>query len=136
MDEVQEIKQKLDIADVIGSYIQLKPAGRNLKALSPFHAEKTPSFMVSPEKGIWHDFSTDEGGDIFTFVMRMEGISFPEALEILAKRAGVQLKPRGQSSKGPSKTKLYDIVELAVKYYHLSLSRISPHLIICGKSVV
>lgn len=128
MDEVQEIKQKLDIADVIGSYIQLKPAGRNLKALSPFHAEKTPSFMVSPEKGIWHDFSTDEGGDIFTFVMRMEGISFPEALEILAKRAGVQLKPRGQSSKGPSKTKLYDIVELAVKYYHLSLSRNKPAL--------
>lgn len=123
MDEVQEIKQKLDIADVIGGYIQLKPAGRNLKALSPFHAEKTPSFMVSPEKGIWHDFSTDEGGDIFTFVMRMEGIGFPEALEILAKRAGVQLKPRGKVQRGPAKAPLYDIMELAVRYYHLSLSR-------------
>jgi DNA primase len=123
MDEVAEIKQKLDIADVIGGYIQLKPAGRNLKALSPFHAEKTPSFMVSPDKGIWHDFSTDEGGDIFTFVMRMEGVSFPEALEILAKRAGVTLKPRGKGERGPAKAPLYDIAELAVRYYHLSLSR-------------
>ncbi len=123
MDEVAEIKQKLDIADVIGGYIQLKPAGRNLKALSPFHAEKTPSFMVSPDKGIWHDFSTDEGGDIFTFVMRMEGVSFPEALEILAKRAGVTLKPRGKGERGPAKAPLYDIAELAVRYYHISLSR-------------
>ncbi len=123
MDEVAEIKQKLDIVDVIGGYIQLKPAGRNLKALSPFHAEKTPSFMVSPDKGIWHDFSTDEGGDIFTFVMRIEGVSFPEALEILAKRAGVTLKPRGKASHGPAKGKLFEIMELAVKYYHVSLSR-------------
>lgn len=123
MDEVAEIKQKLDIVDVIGGYIQLKPAGRNLKALSPFHAEKTPSFMVSPDKGIWHDFSTDEGGDIFTFVMRMEGVSFPEALEILAKRAGVTLKPRGKSERGPAKAPLFEIMELAVKYYHLSLSK-------------
>ncbi len=123
MDEVAEIKQKLDIVDVIGGYIQLKPAGRNLKALSPFHDEKTPSFMVSPDKGIWHDFSTDEGGDIFTFVMRMEGVSFPEALEILAKRAGVTLKPRGGGQRGPAKAPLYEIMELAVKYYHLSLSR-------------
>ncbi len=123
MDEVAEIKQKLDIVDVIGGYIQLKPAGRNLKALSPFHAEKTPSFMVSPDKGIWHDFSTDEGGDIFTFVMRIEGVSFPEALEILAKRAGVTLKPRGKGERGPAKAPLYDIAELALKYYHVSLSR-------------
>ena len=123
MDEVAEIKQKLDIVDIIGTYIQLKPAGRNLKAFSPFHTEKTPSFMVSPDKGIWHDFSTDEGGDIFTFVMRMEGVSFLEALEILAKRAGVTLKPRGAGQRGPAKTPLYEIMELAVKYYHLSLSR-------------
>lgn len=123
MDEVAEVKQKLDIVDVIGGYIQLKPAGRNLKAFSPFHDEKTPSFMVSPDKGIWHDFSTDEGGDIFTFVMRMEGVSFPEALEILAKRAGVTLKPRGAAQRGPAKAPLYEIMELAVKYYHLSLSR-------------
>ncbi len=125
MNEVEEVKSRLDIGDVIGGYIQLKPAGRNLKALSPFKAEKTASFMVSPEKGIWHDFSSGEGGDVISFVMKMEGLSFPEALEMLAKRAGVTLTPRGRSDgvDATSRQKLYDVLEQAVKYYHLCLSR-------------
>ncbi|MDP4038844.1 MAG: DNA primase [bacterium] len=125
MNETEEIKNRLDIVEVIGSYIQLKQAGRNFKAFSPFHQEKNPSFMVSPEKNIWHDFSTDEGGDIFTFVMKIEGISFPEALEMLAKKAGVTLKKRTpqQQKIQSKKTKLYEANELSTKYFQASLAK-------------
>lgn len=124
MNEVEEIKSRLDIVDVIGSYIQLKPAGRNFKALSPFRQEKTPSFMVSPEKKIWHDFGSSEGGDIFSFVMKMEGIDFVQALEMLASKAGVTLAPRRKGSANQAnKQKLYDAVAEAVKYYHFTLSK-------------
>ena len=91
-DAKAEIKERLAIEDVIGQYLELKRAGRNLKARSPWGVDKTPSFMVSPEKGIWHDFSSNRGGDIFTFVMEIEGLSFKEALEKLAAQAGVELK--------------------------------------------
>ncbi len=122
MDEVEEIKRRLDIADVIGGYIQLKPAGRNRKGVCPFHQEKTPSFMVSPEKGIWHCFGCELGGDIFGFVMKMEGLEFRDALELLAKKAGVELKPRGGSAKtGEFKKRLYAAMELAVRYYQETL---------------
>lgn len=127
MNEVEDIKNRLDIVDVIGGYIQLKPAGRNFKALSPFRQEKTPSFMVSPDKGIWHDFSAGEGGDIFSFVMRMEGITFVEALELLAKRAGVSLSKRSVGERTDN-SRLYDAVESAMKYFHLALSKNQPAL--------
>src|SRR5919109_1037431 len=91
MDAVEEIKARLSIEDVISEYVQLKRAGRNYKGLSPFSAEKTPSFMVSPEKQIWHDFSSGKGGNMFSFVMEMEGLDFKAALELLARKAGVDL---------------------------------------------
>jgi len=97
MDEVALIKERLPIEDVIGDYLELKRAGRNLKALSPFTQEKTPSFIVSPDKQIWHDFSANKGGDIYTFVQEVEGLDFRGALELLAKRAGVELST-GQRS--------------------------------------
>ena len=80
-DAKEEIKSRLPIEDVIGQYVELKRAGRSLKGRSPWGVDKTPSFMVSPEKGIWHDFSAGKGGDIFTFLMEVEGITFREALE-------------------------------------------------------
>ena len=83
MKETELIKQKLDIAEFLRSYITLFPAGRNFKALCPFHPEKTPSFVVSPEKGIWHCFGCGEGGDAFKFLMRYENIEFPQALPFL-----------------------------------------------------
>ncbi|MEJ2314878.1 MAG: CHC2 zinc finger domain-containing protein, partial [Nitrospirota bacterium] len=95
-----EIKQRLDIVDVVGDYVALKRSGQNFKGLCPFHAEKTPSFMVSQPKQMFHCFGCGAGGDLFAFVMKHEGLSFPEALELLAKRAGVELKPRSPQERG------------------------------------
>jgi len=112
-----EIKSRLDIVDVLREYIQLKPAGINFRANCPFHHEKTPSFMVSPEKQIWHCFGCQDGGDIFSFVMKIEGINFVEALRLLAPKAGVQLK--AQNPKLTSqRNRLLDILDLSSKYYH------------------
>ena len=91
-DAKEEIRDRLNIEDVVGEYVELKRAGRNFKALSPFSNEKTPSFIVSPDKRIWHDFSSGKGGDVFSFVMEMEGVDFKEALKILARKAGVELQ--------------------------------------------
>jgi len=89
---LEEIKDRIDIVDLVQDYVQLKKAGQNWKGLCPFHAEKTPSFTVSPAKQIFHCFGCGSGGDIFTFLARSENLAFPEALKILAKRAGVTLK--------------------------------------------
>jgi DNA primase len=114
----EEIKSRLDIVDVIREYVpNLKAVGVNFSALSPFKREKTPSFIVSPEKQIWHCFSTDKGGDIFTFIMEMEGVSFVEALRILAPKAGVQLK-RENPEVSSKRNRLLDIMETAVIFYH------------------
>ena len=127
-DVKEEIKSRLAIEDVVGQYVELKRAGRSLKGHSPWGVDKTPSFMVSPEKGIWHDFSANKGGDIFTFVMEVEGISFKEALEKLANQAGVDLtKYRGGDQK-VAKTKLRakEALKLAAKYYQACLVRNKP----------
>lgn len=124
-DVKEEIKSRLAIEDVIGDYIELKRAGRSLKGHSPWGVDKTPSFMVSPEKGIWHDFSAGKGGDIFTFIMEVEGIGFREALEKLAARAGVELKKYSDKDRNLSKRKLRakSALELATKYYQFALSK-------------
>ena len=126
MDNVkEEIKSRLAVEDVIGQYVELKRAGRSLKGHSPWGVDKTPSFMVSPEKGIWHDFSSNKGGDIFTFVMEVEGISFKEALEKLANQAGVDLtKYRGGDQKvAKMKLRAKEALSLATKYYQACLVR-------------
>ena len=124
-DAKEEIKSRLAVEDVVGQYVELKRAGRNLKGRSPWGVDKTPSFMVSPEKGIWHDFSANKGGDIFTFVMEVEGISFKEALEKLAGQAGVNLtKYRGgDSAVAKKKARAREALSLATKYYQACLVR-------------
>jgi DNA primase len=91
MNEIEQIKQKIDIVELINDYIPLKKSGRNFKSPCPFHSEKTPSFTVSAERQIWHCFGCGKGGDIFTFLTEYEHADFPEALKILAARAGVKL---------------------------------------------
>lgn len=122
MDAVEDIKAKLSVEEVIGDYLELKRAGRNLKAKSPFSNEKTASFMVSPEKQIWHDFSSNRGGNMFSFVMEMEGVDFRGALELLARKAGLDLS---QYQRGPDnskrKARLSEALELSAKYYQQAL---------------
>ena len=124
-DAKEEIKARLSVEDVVGQYIELKRAGRNMKGRSPWGVDKTPSFMVSPEKGIWHDFSANKGGDIFSFVMEVEGISFREALEKLAAQAGVELaKYNGGDAKlAARKSRMREELELATKYYQVALTK-------------
>lgn len=126
MDAVEEIKNRLAIEDVIGQYVQLKRAGRNWKGLSPFSNERTPSFVVSPEKQIWHDFSSGKGGSMFSFVMEMEGLDFKGALELLARKAGVDLEQYrrpGQASRGKEKERLYQVLEAAAHFYQVQFSK-------------
>ncbi|MFA6215788.1 MAG: DNA primase [Patescibacteria group bacterium] len=116
--QVDEIKARVDIVDLVGEYIRLKPAGpNNWRALCPFHNEKTPSFMVSRDKQIWHCFGCSEGGDIFSFVQKMENVEFIEALKILAGKAGVKL-----ISENPELTsqrnRLLDVTQAAASFWH------------------
>ncbi|HRN97092.1 MAG TPA: DNA primase [Candidatus Saccharibacteria bacterium] len=123
-DAKEEVRSRLNIEDVIGEYVQLKRAGRNFKGLSPFTAEKTASFYVSPEKHIWHDFSSNKGGDIFTFIMEVEGMDFRESLEHLARKAGVDMSmydTKGSQEIAKRKKRLLQAHDLAAKYYQQSL---------------
>ncbi len=128
-DAKEEVRARLNIEDVIGEYVQLKRAGRNFKGLSPFSGEKTPSFFVSPDKHIWHDFSSNKGGDVFSFIMEVEGMEFREALELLARRAGVDLTPYESKNSGEiarKKKRLLAANDLAASYFQHSLLH-NPH---------
>lgn len=127
-DAKEEIRARLPIEDVVSQYVELKRAGRTLKGRSPWGVDKTPSFMVSPDKGIWHDFSANKGGDVFSFVMEVEGISFREALEKLAAQAGVELQKYGGGDKAVAerKRRMKEVLELSCKFYQFCLTK-TPH---------
>ena len=118
-DAKEEVRARLSIEDVIGEYVELKRAGRNLKGLSPFTEERTPSFVVSPDKQIWHDFSSGKGGDLFSFVMQVEGMDFRQALEHLARKAGVELQQfsGGDSRVAKRKERARQALDLAARYF-------------------
>jgi DNA primase len=120
MGNIDDIKEKIDIVDLVSGYVTLQKSGRNFKALCPFHSEKTPSFFVFPEKGSWHCFGgCGIGGDIFSFVMKKEGLDFGAALKLLADRAGVKLESKAkEQAKDSSFDRLYEINEAAAAYYH------------------
>lgn len=124
-DAKEEVRARLAIEDVISEYVQLKRAGRNLKGLSPFTDERTPSFMVSPEKQIWHDFSSGKGGDVFSFVMEMEGMDFRQSLEHLARKAGVELTQfsGGDGKFAKRKERARQALDLAAKFFQQVLVR-------------
>lgn len=122
MQPSEKIKEKLDLVDFVKSYVELKPAGRNWKGRCPFHSEKTPSFIVSKDRQIWHCFGCGKGGDIFKFLMEFENLEFREALKILAEKAGVELK-----TMNPEEYRqfgiLYDINEAAKDFYVENFSK-------------
>ncbi len=130
-DVKEEVRARLNIEDVVGEYVQLKRAGRNFRGLSPFSGEKTPSFYVSPDKNIWHDFSSNKGGDVFSFVMEVEGIDFRAALELLANKVGVDLSvydTKGAQEIAKRKKRLLEAHDLAANYYQQSLIQ-NPHAV-------
>lgn len=120
-DQVEEVKQKTDIVGVVGQYVALKKLGRHHKGLCPFHSEKTPSFMVNEEMGLYKCFGCGAGGDVFKFLMEVEGIDFRDALERLAEKAGVKLVNR-KVDIGGDKQKLLEVMDLAARYYHWLLT--------------
>ena len=115
-----EVKSKLTVVDVVGETVQLKKAGTTLKGLCPFHGEKTPSFIVTPGRETWHCFGCGEGGDIFSFVMRRDGIAFPEALRRLAQRAGVEIDER-TSREDARRKRLHEVLDTSFAFYHAVL---------------
>jgi DNA primase len=116
-----EVKGKLSVVDVVGETVQLKKAGSTYKGLCPFHGEKTPSFTVTPARDSWKCFGCGEGGDIFSFVMKRDGLSFPEALKVLATKAGVELDER-TSREDARKARLRSVLESGIAFYHAVLT--------------
>ncbi len=115
-DAVEQIKNRLSIIDVITPYVELTKAGKHLKARCPFHNEKTPSFNVSQERGMYHCYGCGAGGDMFTFIQEIERVDFKQALKILADKANVELTPVSPEKKS-ERDRLYSVLEEATVFY-------------------
>ncbi len=121
---IDEVRQTNDIVDIISQYVHLKRSGRNFFGLCPFHNEKSPSFSVSPDKQIFHCFGCGVGGNVFTFLTKIEGISFVEAVQTLAERSNIQLptlENNVDSAREELKSKVFKVNEFAAQYYHENL---------------
>lgn len=121
MSAIDDIKQRLDIVDIASGYLKLEKAGRNFKALCPFHQEKTPSFFIFPDRQSWRCFGCGAGGDVFGFVMKKEGRDFGETLKLLADKAGISLERKKDALESKLTDRLYQINEAAAQYYHTLL---------------
>lgn len=123
MDQVEEVKSKVDIVEIIGARVNLKKAGRHFKGLCPFHSEKSPSFIVSPERQSYKCFGCQEGGDVLSFLQKYEGMSFLESLETLASRVGVTLKSYRPTAADAQRKRILELLSLASEYYHYLLTK-------------
>ena len=121
---IEEVRRNNDVVDIISQYVHLTRKGRNYFGLCPFHSEKSPSFSVSPDRQIFHCFGCGVGGNVYTFLMKIEGITFKESLEQLAERANIQL-PTFENSRDAAreelKSKVYRVNEFTANYYHENL---------------
>lgn len=127
MSVIDEVKGRIDIVDLVSEYVTLQRAGRNFKALCPFHTEKTPSFIVAPDRQTWHCFGAcGTGGDLFNFIMKREGVEFGEALRLLAQRAGVSLGGRWEPEEDERRQRLLQANEAAAAYFHHALLHSQP----------
>ena len=120
MDAASQVKEKIDVVDFLGQYLKLTPAGKNFRAICPFHKEKTPSFMISPDKQIWHCFGCGNGGDVIKFLMLYENLEFFDALKVLAEKAGVNLDIHGGRD-FKTYDALYKVMEAAKEFYRNNL---------------
>ena len=120
--DIEKIKERLNIVDVVSSYVKLQKAGINLKANCPFHNEKTPSFFVSPGRNMYHCFGCGVKGDIFTFVQEFEGLDFPGALKLLATRAGVVLKQQSKENRDEA-TQMFTVLEEATRFFENNINQ-------------
>ena len=122
-DKIEQIKDANDIVEVLSDYLQVKKSGSNYKAICPFHQEKTPSFMISPAKQIFHCFGCHAGGNVFTFLQKVENISFIESVKILAKRAGIELDYQKSDINYSEKEKLLEINKEALVFFSEALKK-------------
>src|SRR5512146_1903192 len=120
-EKVREVRERAPILDVISGYMSLRKSGANYLGLCPFHGEKTPSFNVNPGRAIFHCFGCGLGGNVFSFIMKMEGLSFPEAVKFLAKRVGVIIEERpptaAEKRRSDERESLYRVTEQAMRFY-------------------
>ena len=127
MGDIEEVKQRADIVEIVSQYTSLTKAGRTFKGLCPFHSEKNPSFYVYPEQQSWHCFGAcNAGGDVLSFVMKKENLGFGEALRLLADRVGVTITSQDRSQvRDEGKERLYEINQAAATYYHNLLLKLN-----------
>lgn len=121
---IDQVRQSTDIVDIVSDYVRLQPSGKHFKALSPFTQEKTPSFIVSPDRQIYKCFSSGKGGNVFTFIMEMEKVTFPEAVELLAKRAGIEIpkyRPEKTQQEEKQESSLFDTLRWAARFFNRTL---------------
>lgn len=123
MDELDQIRNKLSIEEVVAPYVQLKQAGRNFKALCPFHQEKSPSFIISPDKGLAYCFGCRKGGDIFAFIQEVENIEFPEAVKLLAEKAGVELSNNHSGANKQEKDRVLELLTESHQFFQQQLQK-------------
>lgn len=122
-DDIQKVREATDLAQLVSERVQLKPKGRELWGCCPLHHEKTPSFKVDPASGFWHCFGCDEGGDMFGFVMKLDNLSFPEAVRKLAERAGIEISASEAPAARGRKDRLKDVCAASEEFFHTQLMR-------------
>ena len=122
-EDKERVRQATDFVQLVGETVDLRQRGNEFWGCCPFHGEKSPSFKVNPQTGLWHCFGCSDGGDVFSYVQKRENLEFPDAIRYLADRAGITLSEEKQYTKGPRKKRLFDCLAAADDFFHLMLMR-------------